>query len=376
MSFNSFQNTLEQLENAKNLQAETDFNETIQDINDKANEQTGLFGDIEKAGASVGGVVVAGKSIKSLYDKIQALRKGKAKAEPEEEDNIEGSSEPSDFQKALDDDNFDEMRRILGKQSEAEAAPEAAPEAVEGEGEFTLEGNPFNIGLKDVTDAIQDKVQQTVRQVTGQDEPTVTETPLEPKTLEEPDTGLPIESSEPAGIGGGDIELAPVKGAVQQPSEETDLEGFTGEGEAVEEEASTSLGDVLSNLTSKVASGVSNATSAVKSATSGLADAAAAGAEEGAEELGAAGTEELAGAAADFIPVIGPIIGTILQGIGIATSVGGIAAGIIGTADAGADQAKATTAAERTEQAAKDLPPANLAGEYAVGTSSLLQQIN
>ena len=330
MSFNSFQNTLEQLENAKNLQAETDFSDTLQDINDKASEETGFFGDIEKAGASVGGVVLGVKSLKGLYDKIQTLRKGK-----------------SDTEETADDDiPQEDIDKAFGTEAEQNEPADWLDNAT-----------PTETSDTDMLSSITDKVQDVVKQVTGADEQTVTDTPLEPSETTIPDTELTQTTTEPSGLGSGDIELAPLKGATQQPSTETDLEGFTGEGEG-------DAADVISNLTSKTVSG---ATDVLKGASTA--------AEEGAAET--AGTiEETVGDVADAIPIVGPIIGTILQGIGIATAIGGVAAGIVGTLDVGAQQVKDTTAAQRTEQAAKMLPPADLAGKYAVSTSSALQQIN
>jgi len=333
MSFNSFQNTLEQLENAKNLQAETDFSDTIQDINDKASEETGFFGDIEKAGASVGGVVMGVKSLKGLYDKIQTLRKGKSDTE----------------EKADDDIPQEDIDKAFGTEAEQNEPADWLDGVKQTETSDT-----------DMLSSITDKVQDVVKQVTGADEQTVTDTPLEPSetTISDTELGSGTEpTTEPSGLGSGDIELAPLKGATQQPSTETDLEGFTGEGEG-------DAADVISNLTSKTVSG---ATDVLKGASTA--------AEEGAAET--AGTiEETVGDVADAIPIVGPIIGTILQGIGIATAIGGVAAGIVGTLDVGAQQVKDTTAAQRTEQAAKMLPPADLAGKYAVSTSSALQQIN
>ena len=309
MSFNSFQNTLEQLENAKNLQAETDFSDTLQDINDKASEETGFFGDIEKAGASVGGVVLGVKSLKGLYDKIQTLRKGK-----------------SDTEETADDDiPQEDIDKAFGTEAEQNEPADWLDNAT-----------PTETSDTDMLSSITDKVQDVVKQVTGADEQTVTDTPLEPSETTIPDTELTQTTTEPSGLGSGDIELAPLKGATQQPSTETDLEGFTGEGEG-------DAADVISNLTSKTVSG---ATDVLKGASTA--------AEEGAAET--AGTiEETVGDVADAIPIVGPIIGTILVG---------------------AQQVKDTTAAQRTEQAAKMLPPADLAGKYAVSTSSALQQIN
>ena len=72
---------------------------------------------------------------------------------------------------------------------------------------------------------------------------------------------------------------------------------------------------------------------------------------------------------------MGPILGMILEGVGIATSVGGIAAGVIGTADTGTAQQTATTAAETTLAQAKAMPT-DVAGKFAVSAQSALQQFN
>ena len=404
MSFNSFQNTIEQLNNAKNLAAEADFQDTLNQINDTANEQTSLFGDIEKAGASVGGVVVAGKTLKSMYTKFKGIvdknKKGKKddteeadeeadddvgeKAqvnEPTEGSGIEmtgtteelgtsvdapaptmgGGEAPGDTLAVAPDDLASERAGDFDEEPEETAVD--APEATMGGGEApgdTLAVAPDDLASEragdfaDNLEGADEQIGDTLsRNIAGRFEGDTSGGLLE---RTDATTDIPEEAT----------------------FEATEDIGQTGE------EASSGLESILSSVRSAIGGATDTATSAISGATdaatsalstasktaSSITDAAAEGGSEIASEV-----EETAGAAVSEIPVIGPILGLVLEGVGIATSVGGIAAGVIGTADAGSAQQTATTAAEKTLAQAKALPT-DVAGKFAVSAQSALQQFN
>ena len=318
MSFNSFQNTLEQLNNAKNLRAEQEFNDTMADINEKAQEKTNLFGDIEKAGASLGGLVLGMKSVKGIYNKIQKIRKGKSTTEETEEtgDDLPEGLSREDYEGVISD---------------------------------------FQDGVTQPSQATEEETEVP--------EPQVIETELAPTTTDVPSTelGTSQQTTEPFGRGEGDIEMRTM-GSDNQPSEEGADPSFTGEGEG--------LTDAIDDVTPDLTSGLTDAVSGATDAISGLASAGAtAGAEGLSEGL------ETAGAVAEAIPGIGSIVGLVLEGAGVLAGIGGVATGIIGSDVASTAQEKATLQAQKAEQQAQALP-ADVAGRYAVSAQSALQQFN
>lgn len=342
MSFNSFQNTIEQLNNAKDLAAETDFQDTLNQINDTANEQTSLFGDIEKAGASIGGVVVAGKTLKGMYSKFKGMldkRKGKKEQPEEEEDNDE-----------------------VGERAQVNEPTEGSSGGdIEMSG--TITETPYTTASDDVATAggdLSDRAGDF-----GED--------AEPADLDlapEPTEGLG-EMEQPSFLQRTDA-------TTEMPDELTEAVGDVGE------EASSGLEGVIGSVRSALSTASDAVTGAVSDATSGVADAvsgatdAATDAVSAATETGAevaSSAEEVAGAALDAVPIIGPVLGMILEGVGIATAVGGVTAGVIGTGDAGSTQQTATTAAEKTLAQAKAMPT-DVAGKFAVSAQSALQQFN
>lgn len=370
MSFNSFQNTIEQLNNAKNLAAEADFQDTLNEINDTANEQSSLFGDIEKAGASIGGVVVAGKTLKSMYTKFKGIvdknKKGKKDdAEEAEDDNDVG-------EKAQVNEPTEGSQIEMTGTTEELGTPVDAPAPTMGGGEAP--GDTLAVAPDDLASERAGDFDEEAEDLGGADEP--------------------IGDTLSRNVGGR-IEGDPAGGLLERTDATTDVPEVTEELGETGEEASSGLEGVIGSIrsaisgaTDSISGAVSSATNAATSAISGATDAATSAlstasktassitgaAAEGGSEI-ASEVEETAGAAVSEIPVIGPILGLVLEGVGIATSVGGIAAGVIGTADAGSAQQTATTAAEKTLAQAKAMPT-DLAGKFAVSAQSALQQFN
>ena len=365
MSFNSFQNTIEQLNNAKNAAAETDFQDTLNQINDAANEQTSMFGDIEKAGASIGGVVVAGKTLKKMYTKFKGMldkKKGKKDDEEDDEEGDEGAttSEPTEGSGI----------EMTGTTTEI-GTPVDAPAPTMGEGEApgdTLGVAPDDLADERAGDFDEDDTTGFVEDTAGFE------------GADEPITGTLSRNI------GGRFEGDPAGGLLERtdattselPEELTEGVGDVGE------EATSGLESIISGVRGALSSAADAASGAISSATGAVSGAvssatgAVSSATEAAGETAAetAGTiEETAGEAVTAIPVVGPILGMILEGVGIATSVGGIAAGVIGTADTGTAQQTATTAAETTLAQAKAMPT-DVAGKFAVSAQSALQQFN
>ena len=175
-------------------------------------------------------------------------------------------------------------------------------------------------------------------------EPQVGETPLAPRTIEDPDNpGQQLQTLEPSGRGSGDVEMTDI-GTNQQPSTEGPDPDFTGTGDA-EETAETALD-----------TGEEIATGADTALETGLETGGAVAEALGPETFG-----------------IGDIIGLIMQGIGFATAGGTAVAGLIGTDDAEKDEQ--TEANQAKQQELQDLAtPPDVAGKFATAPVSSIQR--
>lgn len=376
MNFN-VGDALANIKATRDAKVERDYNDSLQDIQEKYSGVLDVEGGIMKGGATTLGVIGATKSVKDIYtkykekvadfkQKLQDFKdKQSGKKSSEEDNDPDGdgevadaeTGEPSEFMEALQNDDFDTMRSLLDQEGQ-ELGVGTEPSEPSGIGEFDIgEDNPFEVGgsdlmqgIKDIGSGIKDRVMQVVRQ---QQEPQVGETELAPSEGEIPTTELEsgtYTTSEPSGSGLGDIELSEsVAKGTNQPSAETGDEGFTGTGD--------DAGDAIADI-----AGDTEATTDAVSSTAGAVSDVAAGVGEAAD-VGATIGLESAGAALDATGVGAPI-GAILGILGLVVGTGAtIGSTIAEGVSSGQEQSETTTAQEQEES---DLAnPPDYAGKFA-----------
>lgn len=377
MSFGSLNvgDALSNIKATRDASVERDFSDDLNDISTKYSGALDVEGNLEKFGGTALGFIGAVKGVNDVVKKAKAKYKEFKEAKQKKQDETKEDDADADED---DDIPQEDLDRAFGTQEEQDepadwldgATPEEPQVADDptGIGDFNIEENPFEGDLltdgrqflNDLVSSGKDRVQQIVNNY--KDQPQVGETELEQRTMDVPDTELDagqITTSEPAGSGLGDIELAPVKGATQQPSTETDDAGFTGEGDNV--------GEALGNATTDADTAgdlVSGTTEALTDAGSTIASTAA--------DATAAGLET-AGAVSDSLGAvtfgISDIVGAILGIAGLAVGAGTTIAGAVGSAVSTGDEESEEQTAESDEKSALANPP-NYQGRVASGIQS------
>ncbi len=378
MNFN-VGDALQSIKTARDSKVERDYQDSLNDIQEKYTGVLDVEGGIQKAGATTLGAIGVTKGVKDLYtkykekvadfkQKVQDMKdkaSGKKSGDKDEDPDNDGEAEVSDETKSdvPDGDNPNEIAYSsdnpgVPQESNVTAETDADPTGV---GEFNIEENPFDVGgsdlmqgVKDIGGAVKDRVMQVVRQ---QQEPQVSETELAPAEGEIPDTELNagrIPSTEPSGRGSGDIELSEsVAKGQNQPSTETSDDGFTGTGDDAADGIADITGDVEATTDA-----VADTTSAVTDAAATAGDVAAT-----AGDVGATIGLESAGAVLDASGIgapIGAILGIIGLVVGSAATIGStIAEGV----SSGGEQSD-TKDAQTAEETALANPP-DYAGKFA-----------
>ena len=340
-SFFNVGNALESLNNAKNAKAEQEFNEKIEDIQDTANEQATLYGDIEKgSGTLLGGIVGTKAVIGSIKKMKDAISKFKNRNKED------GNNE--------DEDNGADEEGIEGLGDEATEGLEGVTDSI------TDTAADLTSQLGNTMDGVVNSGRDMMNNFTSGGEPGYTETPLESTTTTS-EFGQEMPSTEPSGTGGGDVEMTNMGDDAI-----ADLEGDGAD-------AVSSAGE-----SSNAASGA--AETATEAGAEGGAEASEVGAETagevGGEVAGEVGLEagaEVAGAALDATG-IGAIIGIPLQILGLVGAGAGVVAGIIGTDSAETTETTSTQAAQAAEKAA-EATPADVAGRFAPQQASAIQRL-
>lgn len=367
MNFN-VGDALSSIKNARDAKVERDYQDSLNDIQEKYSGVIDVEGGIQKAGATTLGAIGVTKGVKDLYtkykekvadfkQKVQDMKdkaSGKKSSDKDEDPDNDGEAEVSDETKADVPDG--ENPNEFAYSSDNPGVPETTEADAEptGVGEFNLEENPFDVGgsdlmqgVKDIGGAVKDRVMQVVRQ---QQEPQVNETELAPAEGEIPegefDSGT-YTTTAPSGRGTGDIELSEsVAKGTNQPSTETSDDGFTGTGDDAADGVADLTGDVEAT------------TDAVADTTSAVTDAAAT-----AGEIGATAGLETAGAALDATGIgapIGAILGIIGLVVGSAATIGStIAEGV----SSGGEQSDTKDA--QTQEESDLANPPDYAGKFA-----------
>lgn len=388
---------LDNLKSTRDNLVSRNFQDELTDIQEKYSGIMDTEGNIEKLGmgvlsgiGAIKGVSDIVKKTKAKYQEFKEGQQGKGE-DLEDEDDIEDLPEPeegltaetddvSPFMNAMNNDDFTTMRGLL--QDEADELDNIGDDVGGDITDLVPDLSDASEGVSNLLSNLTNQgigaVRNTISNYTSQ--PTVTETPLAQTEINIPDTemgGGNFVTTEPSGLGSGDIELTDM-GSQNQPSTEgLDDEGFTGEGEIGDaEDAGDGIGDAISNIFSGgIADTLNSATSGVTDAlgdvASGVSDIAETATETGAEAL-SAGLES-AGAVADAVGAatfgIGDIIGAIL-GIGgaIVGGVSAVAGGVSSAVSSGAEQT-ATSAAQQAERIGLANPP-DYAGKFGSGIQS------
>ncbi len=354
-------NSIEALDEAKRRLAQQQFQDTMLEVQEEAQEKTSLFGDIEKGGGTALGTIVGvqafGKKLKDLKNKFQKQNKT---------DSNENEDEENDPDKEVDAEE-------LGEETEIPDIPDI-PDFPSGGAQSAL-SNALNAGESSMTQngrGLLDNLIKSGPDSLDESQQGIEMTDLRPQEQEMIEMGPEDLQSN---FGGATVTTRETAPFLKRPGEGAGgpEDGPDGPGlNAVDED--TEIGESVSDLT--------DTAEATSSTTAGTTEAGAdiAGdiVGETAGEIGGdiAGDValEAAGTALDATGV-GAILGVVLQGIGIAGAAGSVGAGIIGTEEAQKEEQTQSTAAEKLEQAEERAPTA-VAGRIAAPVSSALQQIS
>lgn len=376
---------LSNIKATRDASVERNFQDELNDISTKYSGALDVEGNLEKFGGTALGFIGAVKGVndvvkkaKAKYKEFKEAKQKKQDESKEDEEDADADEDAGDLPDGLTEEDYNQVISDFQDgvdTTEANPTSEIAePDDPTGIGDFNIEENPFDSGdlftdgrqfLNDLVSSGKDRVQEIVNNY--KDQPQVGETELEQRTIEVPDSELgggEIPTSEPAGSGLGDIELAPVKGATQQPSTETDDAGFTGEGDAPVDDVGEALGNATTDAGETAGDLVSGTTEALTDAGSTIASTAT--------EATAAGLES-AGAVADSLGAVtfgvSDIIGAILGIAGLAVGAGTTIAGAVGSAVSTGDEESEEQSAEAQEKTDLANPP-DYQGRVASGIQS------
>ena len=139
------------LRQARNDAATTDFNEMIDEINTKAQDEDTLFGTVQKAGASITAVGAIGKGVVSNIQKLKSKISGKnSQKEGGDEEAEDEGTEMDTYQIAPRQPR--QLEQDAEPEAEADAEPteepglfDEGPDPFEGEEDEEVEGFPVTI---------------------------------------------------------------------------------------------------------------------------------------------------------------------------------------------------------------------------------------
>jgi hypothetical protein len=378
------------LRNANKAEAETQFNEMMNEINTQTADEDTLYGSVQKAGASITAVGAIGKGVITNFQKL------KSKITGEDGDGAEGDGTQLDEVELQTYQGPARAPRQVEGQDEADAGEADTGGADTGAtaqepGLFDRGPNPFR-GEEDEDVEGFDETDNIADNAVADDEPLFSaeitgEEGGEYTGVVGQEGATSFTSATTGGV------LDPTGAEIETPTEDTfeavGEEGLELGGEATADAAAsglssvgTTLGNIVSSATSalsgtasSVSSAVNGAISATSSAVSGAVDATS-GAITGAVESGitaggeaaaaaGAGALESAGAALDATGVGAPV-GLILNIIGGLVLGGTMTAGIVGEVDASNNQQSATADAQNQLKQATTGGLSNIAGRYAV----------
>lgn len=395
MSGNFFNvgNALESLEAAKNAAAEQTFQDTMEDIQDTANEKLTMFGDIEKGGGTLLGGIAGTKAviggIKSLKTKLSNLKnRGKSLEEKDGEGELDNAADDAEEgTDGLTDGLTENLENLTSNITDnLGSATDAVSNAVSNIGDTAsnLVSNATNTiqegvsSLSNGMDGIVSSGRTMLNNLvssgqTGTSQPQSVEmTDLGGRTEDLPaveDTGETLgqnqfhlsqaddptsnspflrdtRTNEPADQEE-QLETGPEEDTREDFPDAPD-EGVVGDGtdpvDAFGGETAEGIGDITTDTT------IEGANIPLTAAETGL-------------EVGAEVGEEAAGAALDATG-IGAIIGIPLQILGLIGAGASVAAGIFGSDAATSKETTDTQAAQSAEAAAK-AAPADVAGRIA-----------
>jgi len=362
-------NVLDNLNNAKNLKAEQTFDQQMDAITAEAQEQSTLYGDIEKAGGTVLGLTVGAKTLydgyKKIKDKINKMKKGKKSDDDDgdEGDEIEDNEGDSDFMDALKNDDFDTMRESIAKNKEPDFELDDDFDDEDG-----LQMTTFKSNQPDLSEP-EDNTDFQPSDDLGE-----IETEVEP----EESNFFSSFFDNPTDL------LSGLKSSASDALDSATSQGMDAISN-VQSSASNALDSVTSQGTSALDSITSQGSSALDDLTntvSGAADTAgdvagdiAATAADTAAETGLETAGAIAEAAGPETLGIGDVLGLILQGVGLAIGASTTIAGVVGSDNAENKQETDESAATTSEKQAMALP-ADVAGKFAMGVQSQAQKIN
>ena len=422
MSVNFFNvgNTLEALNNAKNQVAEQNFQNTLEDIQDTANEKLTLYGDIEKgSGTLLGGIagtkaVIGGiKKLKSKISDIKNLRKNKGKSleEQDAEDDLDNNA--GDVEEGIDGltDNLTETAENLTSNLTDNLSSITDNVSNVVNNAVSNVGNTAENLISNATNTIQDGVSNLTN---GMDGIVNNGRNMLNNLVKTGTTDTQPQEIEMSNLGGRDVEMQNLGGRTEAIGEEQPetlgqnmfherlnydtnrTQGRLGERTGAEREipeeeqmaedqpdkedfpdlpdadetgeAGIPADDPAGEFGGTQPEGISNITTDTTMGVPETSTALETGLETGAEIA-----DESIGSALDATG-IGAIIGIPLQILGLVGAGAGVLTGIFGSDSATSAETKATQAAQSAEAKAKALP-ADVAGKFAPQIQSQAQRI-
>jgi len=373
-------NVLDNLNNAKNLKAEQTFDQQMDAITAEAQEQSTLYGDIEKAGGTVLGLTVGAKTLydgyKKIKDKINKMKKGKKSDDDDEDegDEIEDNEGDSDFMDALKNDDFDTMRESIAKNKEPDFELDDDFDDEDGLQMTTFKSNQPDLSEPEDNTYFQpsDDLGEIETEVQPEESNFFSSFFDNPTDLL---SGLKSSASDAL-----DSVTSQGMDAISnvQSSASNALDSVTSQGTNALDSITSQGSNALDSITSQGSSALDDLTNTVSGAADTAGDVAgdiAATAADTAAETGLETAGAIAEAAGPETLGIGDVLGLILQGVGLAIGASTTIAGVVGSDNAENKQETDESAATTSEKQAMALP-ANVAGKFAMGVQSQAQKIN
>lgn len=393
MSGNFFNvgNALEALDAAKNNAAEQTFQDTLEDIQDTANEKTTMYGDIEKGGGTLLGGIAGAKAImggiKSMKSKWSEFKnRGKSIEERDGEGDLDnGADATEEGTDGLTDTLTDTAENLTdGLTDGLSSATDAVSNVVSNIGETATNAisnatNTIQDGVSSLTDGLSNGMDGVVSSGRTMLNNLVSsgQTNTGPSEVEMTDLGgrtedLPAVEDTGESLGQNQFHISQaddptsnspfMRRTTEEPADQEHI-GETAEQEDfpdLPEDGAVGDGtDPIDSFGGETAEGIGDITT---DTTIEGANIPAVAAETGLE-VGAEVGEEAAGAALDATG-IGAIIGIPLQILGLVGAGASLAAGIFGSDAATSKETTDTQAAQSAEAAAK-AKPADVAGRIA-----------
>ena len=384
-------NVLDNLNNAKNLKAEQTFDQQMDSITAEAQEQSTLYGDIEKAGGTVLGLTVGAKTLydgyKKIKDKINKMKKGKKSDDDDEDegDEIEDNEGDSDFMDALKNDDFDTMRESIAKNKEPDFELDDDFNDEDGVQMTTFKSNQPD--LTEPEDNTDFQPSDDLGEIETEVEPEESnffssffDNPTDLLSGLKSSASDALDSATSQGMDAISNVQSSASSALDSVTSQgsSALDSITSQGTSALDSVTSQGTSALDSITSQGTSALDDLTNTVSSAADTAGDVAgdiAATAADTAAETGLETAGAIAEAAGPETFGVGDILGLILQGVGLAVGAGTTVAGVVGSDNAENKQETDESAATTSEKQAMALP-ANVAGKFAMGVQSQVQKIN